>query len=201
MTQPRSNPWTQRPGILFGVCTLFVCAVVLIVAWPRNRVTDLTNRNLNDNTNSALMNAAAAAGNIDDVLPDTTLPDLSGTALSIAAESDRVLTVVALWNTRCEACITETLAMNSLTEKYANRVSFIALDRGDVPSVVQKAVTEHAIESRVLVDQTGGQEVLSGDAAIPTLYLVRNHTIVGVGIGPLTTDQIELKITQLLAVQ
>jgi thiol-disulfide isomerase/thioredoxin len=198
MTQPSSNPWMQKPGILFGVCLLFVCAVVLIVVWPRNRVTDVQQQHSNNNLNIALTNAAAAAGNIDDVLPDTTLPDLSGAPVSIAAESDRVVTVVALWNTRCEACITEVLALQSLVTKYANRVSFIALDRGDTPSVAQTAVTEHAIESRVLVDQSGGQAVLSGDAAISTLYLARNHVIVGVGIGPLTTDQIELKITQLL---
>lgn len=201
MTQPRSNLWTQRPGILFGVCTLFVCVAVLIVVWPRNRVTDVQQQHTDDNVNTALMNAAAAAGNIDDVLPETVLPDISGASLSIAAESDRVLTVVALWNTRCAGCITEVLAMNPLVKKYVNRVSFIALNRGDASSVAQAAATDKAIESRVLVDQTGGQAVLTGDAAIPTLYLVRNRTILGVGIGPLTTDQVELKITQLLAVQ
>jgi thiol-disulfide isomerase/thioredoxin len=120
--------------------------------------------------------------------------------VSIAAESDRVLTVVALWNTRCTECITEVVALNPLMKKYANRVSFIALDRGDASSVVQTTVTDKVIESRVLVDATGGQAVLTGDAGAPTIYFIRNHTIVGVGFGPLTTDQIDRKIMQLLEV-
>jgi len=200
MARPSVNPRKQRPGVLFGVCMLFVCAVVLFAVWPRHHVSDSVVQNVNSNTNTALVRAVAAAGSIDDVVPDTALLGLSGAPVSIAAESDRVLTVVALWNTRCADCVTEVVAMNPLVKKYANRVSFIALNRGDASSVAQAEVTDKAIESRVLVDGTGGQAVLTGDAGAPTIYFVRHHAIVGVGFGPLTTDQIERKITQLLEV-
>ncbi len=203
MARPSVNPWKQRPGVLFGVCTLFVCAAVLLAVWPRRHVSDMANQNVNSNsnTNSALLRAASAAASIDDLVPDTALPDLSGTPVSIAAESDRVLTVVALWNTKCADCITEVVALNPLVKKYANRVSFIALNRGDASSVAQVEATDKAIESRVLVDGTGGQAVLTGDAGMPTMYFIRDHAVVGVGFGPLTTDQIERKITQIFEVE
>ncbi len=192
----------QRPGVLFGVCVLFVC-IVVVVAWPRHhRIADTANLNSvsNDNT-TTLTNAVSAASSIDDEVPNASLPDLTGNAVSIAAESDHALTVVALWNTRCTSCIAEVVAMNPLVKKYANRITFIALDRGDAPSVAQTAATDKAFASQVLIDETGGQAVITGDAGTPTFYLVRNHTIDGVGIGPLTTDQIETKITQVLAVE
>lgn len=195
---PHTSPRRTRPGILFGVCIVFVCIAVLVIVWPKHHPTVPTNTARSTNTEQ-LVNAAGAAANIDDAVPVDTLPDVHGTPLSIAQKSDSTLVVVAAWHHACTDCRSEVIALNSLVGKYANRASFYAIASGETASAVAADVAASGITSTVLVAGDGAPEVLRGDDAIPTLYFVSKRTVVGVGIGVLNVTQIETKLTQLLA--
>jgi thiol-disulfide isomerase/thioredoxin len=94
-----------------------------------------------------------ASTRIGTALPKIELANLDGSDIVLAAVPDKKATVVVFWATWCAASVEDFPAVQKFVAQYKGQgVAFYAVNAGEQPGAVRRFVTQHPLESTVLLD-------------------------------------------------
>lgn len=144
--------------------------------------------------------ACAKSGAMEqgDAAPDFSLPDLSGTKMTLADFKGKVV-ILDFFATWCPPCREEIPDFIALQKAYGDKgfamVGVSLVDRADAAGYAGKV----GINYPVLIDDGSASNVYGPIRSIPTTFIIdRNGTIADVYIGYRPKDVFEKRIQELL---
>jgi hypothetical protein len=119
-------------------------------------------------------------------------------AIRVCDLFDRPL-VISFWFTKGGDCADEQDVVESVYERYRDRVNFLSLDVRDGRETVRELIRQHGWKMPVGYDRDGAVASLYKIGGCPTYaYAYPGGTLQGAGIGDQTVAQLSTRVQQLI---
>lgn len=129
--------------------------------------------------------------------PAVSIPGLDGAAVDPSRLSEGVV-ILAFWRTDCTDCQPLLDTLETIAPSYPGTVRVLAVDRGEPHEMVSSAAADRWPHLTVLLDPDEAVSRAYGTGSLPATYFLRQGIIVGLGLGPLTSDQLRTRLADLL---
>lgn len=196
MQKSTSIPRTRNTKlfVLTGIALFGIAAVWYV--WGITTTPDPSLRQ--SNSGVAETNSMIPSVELGDAIIELRLRDAGGREIDVAQESDRGLIIVQPITFECASCVDVARTIAATISEPSWHIPYFAIMRGDMPDSLRTRVRSFLPDEAVLDDTAGAasRELLPG-SDMPVAYFIRNRSVVGVGYGTLTAEQIKEKVTLL----
>jgi peroxiredoxin len=102
------------------------------------------------------------------------LKDLSGQEVNISTytQSSKKPLLLFFWTSWCPFCMRELKTLNQRKQQLGDAADLIAVNAGESKSIVERAVKNYKLESRVLLDESNIATDSYGIVGVPTFVLI-----------------------------
>ena len=129
-----------------------IIAIVIVVVFIGIAIYATQGRNKPSDTKTSSVSSGESA---KQVAPDFSLDKLGGGTIALAEYKGRKPVVLDFFTTWCPNCKRNMPHLNSLYEKYKDKVEVIGIDLQENPSLVQKTISDWGITFPIALDANG----------------------------------------------
>jgi peroxiredoxin len=106
--------------------------------------------------------------------PDFSLPDLSGSSVTLSAYKNNKQSVLLLfWTSACPYCLREMKILNAKQGNLREKgIELLAINAGESKTRVERLVNNYNLDLRVLLDENTEVSYAYGVLGVPTFVLI-----------------------------
>lgn len=182
----------SRRELAFSAIMLCAAAVVVVLTFPRERTEEK-----NANADQLVATVRHPELEIGHPIPAFSLSALDGTTVTTETIAKDNVSVVVFWRSDSPKSLEQLSALAKIASRLSSDFSIFLINHGEGKDKVQAAVDAAGVRGTVLLDDDERVAKQYNVVVDPTTYFVERGSISGIALGPLTTDQLNVKIASL----
>ncbi|MBI5404682.1 MAG: TlpA family protein disulfide reductase [Candidatus Kerfeldbacteria bacterium] len=176
------------------VCGVVAVGAVIWMTWPRAGLAPT----VSNQVNSPIANANVRDQDFNRPVPSLSLTGLDGRAVSIDKDSRDPAVILVFWRTDCDRCLDQLEAISRLTQPSG---TIYAINVGESEQTVRDYIAAHPQQAKIVLDPSAASAEVFSTSVLPAATFVHAGTIVGFGVGFLTSAQLESKLGSIAALE